>query len=95
MAEVTIVVQSGGSANQGDTITWQNTNGERVKVKGLAGVCSEGEFHVPANANGKSGEHGNSVLQTAEAKAHIYTYDPDPLAATATLTVNRSSPMPK
>lgn len=95
MADVTIVVQSGGSANQGDNITWQNTAGERVKVKGLAGICSEGEFHVPASGNGKSGEHGCSVLPNAPTGDHTYTFDPDATATTATLTVNNSMPRPK
>ena len=92
MANVTIVVQSGGSADQGDNITWQNTDGERVKVTGLAGVCSEGEFHVPASANGKSREHGGSVLPNAATGGHVYTITPDPKGATATLTVNKSMP---
>jgi hypothetical protein len=92
MADVTIVVQTGGSANQGDTITWQNTAGERVKVTGLAGICSESEFHVPSHANG--GDHGNSVLPHAPTGGHPYSYDPDAAATTATLRVNSSSGKP-
>jgi plastocyanin len=92
MANVTIVVQSGGSADPGDTITWQNTDTGRVKVTGLAGVCSQAEFHVPASANGKSGEHGGSVLPNAAAGDHVYTITPDAKATTAILKVNSSRP---
>jgi hypothetical protein len=95
MADVTIVVQSGGSANQGDTITWQNTAGEKIKVTGLAGVCSEAEFHVPASSNGKGGEHAGSVLPNAPTGPHTYTFNPDAAATTATLRVNSSFPRPK
>jgi hypothetical protein len=89
MADVTIVVQSGGSASQGDSITWQNTATERVQVSGLEGICSQGAFHVPAAAGGKSGEHvGVNVLRSATPGDHSYTYVPNLTETTAVLKVN-------
>jgi hypothetical protein len=88
----TIVVQNGGTVAQDAPVTWQNTASQKVHVTGLAGIVANGEFHVPASGNGKSGEHGGSILPNAPTGDHIYTITPSATETTATLTVNRSSP---
>lgn len=91
MADVTIDVASGGTAAPSDTITWTNSTAQRVHVTGLAGICAQGDFHVPPQANGQKGQHGVGVLPNAPVGSHVYTITPDLTNTTATLRISTSS----
>jgi hypothetical protein len=90
-----IVVQDGGSADQGAPVTWQNTASVKVHVTGLAGIVPNGEFHVDPASNGKSGEKPGSILSNAPTGPHQYTVSDGIKDTNPSLTVNSSVPRPK
>ena len=71
--EIKIDVQLGGDVVQGQPFKWKNTGPNKVKASGLAGVCPDNAYEVPAQGNGKAGEKDASVLATATLGAHEYT----------------------
>jgi hypothetical protein len=87
----TIVVQSGGSASQNESVTWENSESTKVHVTGLAGVVAGGEFHVDPASGGKNGQKLGSILPNAPVGDHVYTITPSTTATTATLKVNGST----
>jgi hypothetical protein len=88
----TIVVQNGGSVDQNGSVTWENSESQKVHVTGLAGIVANGEFHINPASNGKNGQKPGSILPNAPVGNHVYTITPSTTETTATLTVNRSSP---
>jgi hypothetical protein len=89
----TVDVELGGPVTQGEPFTWVNNSGGKIKASGLAGVCADDVYHVPAAANGKAGEKPASVLPHAPTGPH--TYQTGPGEGTPSLTVNNSMPRPK
>ncbi|MFL6428468.1 MAG: hypothetical protein ACJ71S_09525 [Acidobacteriaceae bacterium] len=90
-----IVVQNGGSADQGASVTWENTATVKVHVTGLAGVVANGEFHVDPASNGKSGEKVHGILPNAPVGDHPYTISDGIKDTNPVLHVDSGMPRPK
>ena len=90
-----IVVQDGGSADQGASVTWENTATQKVHVTGLAGVVANGEFHVDGASGGKNGQTVHGILPNAPTGPHAYTVSDGITDTNPTLNVNSPVPRPK
>jgi hypothetical protein len=88
--EIKIDVELGGTVAQGQPFKWKNKGPNKVNASGLAGVCPDASYEVPAHGNGKDGEKDASVLSTATVGDH--TYQTGPTGNTPTLKVNSSMP---
>jgi hypothetical protein len=90
-----IIVQDGGSADQGASVTWGNTASVKVHVTGLAGVVANGEFHVDGASGGKNGEKVHGILPNAPTGDHEYTVSDGIKDTNPVLHVDSSMPRPK
>jgi hypothetical protein len=90
-----IVVQDGGNADQGASVTWENTATKKVHVTGLNGVVPNGEFHVDGASGGNNGTKVHGILQNAPPGPHPYTVIDEDTETNPVLTVNKSAPRPK
>ena len=54
--EIKIDVELGGTVTQGQPFKWKNKGPNKVNASGLAGVCPDASYEVPAHGNGKGGE---------------------------------------
>jgi hypothetical protein len=90
-----IIVQDGGSADQGASVTWENTASSKVHVTGLNGIVPNGEFHVDGASGGKNGEKVHGILPNAPLGDHPYTVSDGIIGTNPVLTVNSSMPRPK
>jgi hypothetical protein len=90
-----IVVQNGGSADQGASVTWENTSTQKVHVTGLEAIVENGEFHVDGASGGNNGQKVHGILPNAPTGPHEYNVSNSAAATNPVLTVNKSSPLPK
>lgn len=90
-----IIVQDGGSATQGDSVTWENPASVKVHVTGLNGIVANGEFHVDAASNGKNGQKVHGILPNAPTGPHEYSVSDGIKGTNPVLNVNSSVPRPK
>lgn len=90
-----IIVQDGGSADQGASVTWENTATNKVHVTGLNGIVANGEFHVDGASGGNNGKKVHGILPNAPTGPHEYSISDGITDTNPTLTVNSSMPRPK
>lgn len=90
-----IIVQDGGSADPGASVTWENTATKKVKVSGLNGVVANGGFDVDGASGGNNGKKVHGILPNATPGDYPYTIKDDDTETNPVLHVNSSVPIPK
>lgn len=85
--EPKIDVQNGGTVYVGQPFKWKNTGPNKVTASGLAAVCTDSSYEVPAASGGKEGTKDASVMPTATPGNYEYTVSNNPKQTNPALKV--------